>query len=241
MVFALLLLVTMVAATNLTNIYGQDEESDISSDNEITSQIGSEVLANETLPFTDQNGSSLTNPIEPISEGLDNLTAPSLGNESLLSDDESFDTGNESLLSEQDGVYNDFENETITTYTAAPPVDNNTELALEDDGDVISQSQQGVTPDVDQKLETVAAAALGITNATTGTENEQMTSVQQVINNIAIAGSQSGDINVIVNQISQLVANNPNSPTAIAIKKLAQLYSNGDIDEIDIATQQIGT
>ena len=46
---------------------------------------------------------------------------------------------------------------------------------------------------------------------------------------------------LIVNQISQLVANNPNSPAAIAIKKLAQEYSNGEIDEIDIATQQIGT
>ena len=68
-----------------------------------------------------------------------------------------------------------------------------------------------------------------------------MTNVQQVINNIAIAGSQNGDLNVIVNQISQLVANNPNSPAAIAIKKLAQEYSNGEIDEIDIATQQIGT
>jgi hypothetical protein len=68
-----------------------------------------------------------------------------------------------------------------------------------------------------------------------------MSNVQQVINNIAIAGSQGGDVNVIIYQISQLVANNPNSPTAIAIKKLAQDYSNGDIDEIDIATQQIGT
>lgn len=38
-----------------------------------------------------------------------------------------------------------------------------------------------------------------------------------------------------------MVANNPNSPAAIAIKKLAQEYSNGEIDEIDIATQQIGT
>jgi hypothetical protein len=251
-VFALLLLVTTVTLTNLTYIHGQDEEGDIDTNNQITSQLGPEVLANETGSF--QNGTSLINPSEPGVEGFDNFTSPlgnesllsedesiDTGNESLLSEDESIDTGNESLLSEQDGVQNEFENETLTTETEAPPVDNTSELAFEDDGDVISQSQQGITSDIDQRLETVAAATLGLTNVTAGVENEQMTNVQQVINNIAIAGSQGGDLNVIVNQISQLVANNPNSPAAIAIKKLAQEYSNGDIDEIDIATRQIGT
>ena len=237
-VFALLLLVTTVTLTNLTYIHGQDEEGDIGTDNEITSQLGSEGLANETGSF--QNGTSLINPSEPGVEGLDNFTSP-LENQSLLSEDESIDTGNESLLSEQDEVENEFENETTTIETEAPPVDNTSELAFEDDGDVISQSQQGITSDIDQRLETVAAATLGITNVTAEAENEQMTNVQQIINNIAIAGSKGGDLNVIVNQISQLVANNPNSPAAIAIKKLAQEYSNGDIDEIDIATQQIGT
>ena len=238
-IFSLLLLVTTVASINLTNIYAQDEESDINSDNGITSQIGPEVLANDTVPFGNQNGTSLTNPIEPGAEGSDNFTA-SLGNESL-SADESFDTGNESMPSEQDGTESDFENDTIATDTEESSADNATEVSLEDDGDITSQSQQGITSDVDEKLETVAATTLGLTNATASPENEQMTNVQQVINNIAVAGSQGGDINIIVNQISQLVANNPNSPTAVAIKKLAQIYSDGDIDEIDTATQQIGT
>jgi len=251
-IFSLLLLVTTVASINPTNIYAQDEESDINSDNGITSQIGPEVLANDTVPFGNQNGTSLTNPIEPGAEGSDNFTA-SLGNESLsadesfdtgnesLSADESFDTGNESMPSEQDGTESDFENDTIATDTEESSADNTTEVSLEDDGDITSQSQQGVTSDVDEKLETIAATTLGLTNATASPENEQMTNVQQVINNIAVAGSQGGDINIIVNQISQLVANNPNSPTAVAIKKLAQIYSDGDIDEIDTATQQIGT
>src|SRR5687768_10090216 len=192
-VFALLLLVTSVTLTNLTNIHGQDEEGDIDTDNEITSQLGPEVLANGTVPFTqDQNGTSLINPSEPGVEGLDNFTSPlenqsllsedesiDTGNESLLSEDESIDTGNESLLSEQ-GVEDEFENETITTETGAPPVDNTSELALEDGGDVISQSQQGVTSEIDQRLENVAAATLGLTNVTAEEENEQMTNVQQV-------------------------------------------------------------
>ncbi|HJU79469.1 MAG TPA: hypothetical protein VJ599_07905 [Nitrososphaeraceae archaeon] len=257
-VFTVLLLVTSVASTNLKNIYGQDEEGDIDTNNEITSQFGPEVLANETVSLADQNGTSLINPGETGIEGMDNFSTPSLGNESLLSEDESFDTGNESLLSEdesfdtgnesllseQDGVedeFDEFDNETMATETEAPPVDNASGLGLEDDSDIISQSEQGITSNIDQKLESVAATTLGLTNATAGEDNEQMTNVQQVINNIANAGSQGGDINVIVNQISQIVANNPNSPAAIAIKKLAQLYSNGDIDEIDIATQQIGT
>src|SRR5919106_3757896 len=156
-VFALLLLVTTVTLTNLTNIHGQDEEGD--TDSEVTSQLGPGVLANETVPFTeDQNGTSLINASEPGVEGLDNFTSPlgnesllsedesfdtanesllsedesfDTANESLLSEDESFDTANESLLSEQGGVENEFENETITTETEAPPVDNTSELALE--------------------------------------------------------------------------------------------------------------
>jgi hypothetical protein len=90
-VFALLLLVTTVASINLTNIYAQDEESNIDSDNEITSQLGPEVLTNETVPFNDQNATGLT-PVEPGAEGLDNFTIPSLGNESLPAEGESFDT-----------------------------------------------------------------------------------------------------------------------------------------------------
>ena len=129
------------------------------------------------------------------------------GNESLLTEEESFDTGNESLLTEEDGIEDDSLDENMTTETEMPnPLDKSSELALEDDGDVLSQSQQGVTPDIDQKLETAAATILGVANATGGAvanatggaENEQITNVQQVINNIAFAGSQGGsDINVI--------------------------------------------
>jgi hypothetical protein len=257
--FTILLLVTSVASNNLRNTYAQDEEGGLDTDNGITSQIGPEVLTNGTVPFSDQNGTGLINPDETGDESLDNFTTPSLENESLLTDDESLETGtdneslltddesletgtdNESLLTEQNEVGDEFDNETIATEAETAPADNASELALIDGDDLISQSEQVVTSDIDQRLETLAATTLGLTNTTAGAENEQMTNLQQVINNIAVAGSQSGDINIIVNQISQIIADNPNSPAALAIKKLAQLYSNGDIDEIDIATQQIGT
>ena len=156
---------------------------------------------------------------------------------------ESFDTGNESLVTDEDAeVEDELLNENVTTAPQmTEPLDNASELVPEDDGDNLTQAQQGLTPEIDQRLETAAAATVGA-NVTGAVENEQITNVQQVINNIAFGGSQSGgDVNVILNQISQLVEGNPNSPVAVAIKTLAQEYSNGNTDEIDIATQQIGT
>ena len=236
-VFSLLLLISIVAANNIANVYSQ-EDGDIETDSEILSQLGPEILANKTVPLTDnQSDTSMSNLSEPGVEGLDNITTPLVGNES-------FDTGNESLPTDEDtAVENELLSENMTTGTEmTEPLDNASELITEDDGDNLTQAQQALTPDIDQKLETAAAATVGVTNATSAIENEQITNVQQVINNIAFAGSQSGgDNNAIVNQMSQLVASNPNSPVAVAIKKLAQEYSNGNIDEIDIATQQIGT
>jgi hypothetical protein len=250
-VFSLLLLIAIVAANNITNVYSQGD-GDIETDSEISSQLEPEVLTNETIPLTDnQSDTSMLNLSEPGVDGFDNITTPLLenesfdtGNESLSTDEESLDTGNESLPTDEGAeVENETVSENVTTRTEmTEPLDNASELVVEDDGDNLTQAQQGLTPDIDQKLESAAAATVGVTNATGAVENEQITNVQQVINNIAFAGSQSGgDINVIVNQISQLVENNPNSTIAVAIKKLAEEYSNGNIDEIDIATQQIGT
>ncbi|MGC2440195.1 MAG: hypothetical protein WA390_02125 [Nitrososphaeraceae archaeon] len=55
----------------MTNVYGQDEEGDIS-DNEITSQLGSELVTNETVPLADnQNDTSMLNFSE---SGVENST-----------------------------------------------------------------------------------------------------------------------------------------------------------------------
>lgn len=56
----------------MTNVYGQDEEGDIETDNEISSQLGSELVTNETVPLTDnQNDTSMLNFSE---SGLENST-----------------------------------------------------------------------------------------------------------------------------------------------------------------------
>lgn len=58
-IFASLLLVTTAASINLTNVYAQDEESNIDYDYDITSQIGPEVLSNEAVPFGNQKATNL--------------------------------------------------------------------------------------------------------------------------------------------------------------------------------------
>ena len=248
-VFSLLLLISTVVANNMANVYSQEDETDSG----ISSQLEPEVFTNDTLPLTDnQSDTSMLNLSEPEGEGFDNITTPLLENESLDTsneslvmdeEEESLDTGNESLVTDEDAeVEDELLNENVTTAPQmTEPFDNVSELVPEDDGDNLTQAQQGLTPEIDQRLETATAATVGA-NVTGAVENEQITNVQQVINNIAFGGSQSGgDLNVIVNQISQLVDGNPNSPVAVAIKTLAQEYSNGNTDEIDIATQQIGT
>ena len=57
----------------MTNVYGQDEEGDIS-DNEITSQLGSELVTNETVPLAgNQNDTSMLNFSESGVREFDNL------------------------------------------------------------------------------------------------------------------------------------------------------------------------
>lgn len=70
--FALLLLVSIVGINIMTNVYGQDQEGDIETDNEISSQLGSELVTNEAIPLTDnQNDTSMLIFSEP---GLENST-----------------------------------------------------------------------------------------------------------------------------------------------------------------------
>jgi hypothetical protein len=267
-IFALLSLVPIVALNMLlTSVYGQEGAGGgIETDNEISSQL-QPGLINESIPLIgNQNDTSMSNFSDQGVEEFNNITTPLQTNESLLTGNESLPTEEDVEVEDElldENVTTDTEmtqpsdnasellgEEQVENLSQAEqgltpetqPSDNASELLGEEQVENLSQAEQGLTPEIDQKLETAAASTVGITNATGGVENEQITNVQQVINNIVTAGSQGGgDVNVIVNQISQLVMNNSNGPVAVAMKKLAQEYSNGNIDEIDIATQQIGT
>jgi hypothetical protein len=51
-VFSLLLLISTVVANDMANVYNQEDE-DIKTDSEISSQLEPEVFTNDTLPLTD--------------------------------------------------------------------------------------------------------------------------------------------------------------------------------------------
>ena len=66
------MLVSIVGINIMTNVYGQDQEGDIETDNEISSQLGSELVTNEAIPLTDNlNDTSMLIFSEP---GLENST-----------------------------------------------------------------------------------------------------------------------------------------------------------------------
>ncbi len=93
-----------------------------------------------------------------------------------------------------------------------------------------------------EEIDTAASELVGITNATSAIENNQVSNIQNVINSIALGSAQSGaNPQQIASQISKEIAAKPKGPVANAVKTLAGEYSKGNSDEIDIAAKQIGT
>ena len=93
-----------------------------------------------------------------------------------------------------------------------------------------------------EEIDAAASDIAGITNATSAIENNQVSNIQNVINNIALGSAQSGaNPQQIASQISKEIAANPKGPGAKAIQTLAGEFSKGNSDEINIAAKQIGT
>jgi hypothetical protein len=62
----------------MTNVYSHDEEGDIETDDEISSQLKSELVTNESVLLTDnQNDTSMLNTREQWIGEFDNFTTPS--------------------------------------------------------------------------------------------------------------------------------------------------------------------
>ena len=73
-------------------------------------------------------------------------------------------------------------------------------------------------------------------------ENNQITNIQNVINNIAISAAKNGaNSQSIVQQISKEVTANPKGQVANSIKQLANEFVQGNPDEVNIAADQIGS
>jgi hypothetical protein len=95
---------------------------------------------------------------------------------------------------------------------------------------------------VSNQTDKAAAAAAGVSASNSKVENNQVSNIQNVINNIAISAAQSGgNSQNIAQQISNDIIANPKGPIANSIKQLANEFSQGNADEVNIAADQIGS
>jgi hypothetical protein len=81
----------------------------------------------------------------------------------------------------------------------------------------------------------------GLSTSNSKVENNQITNIQNVINNIAISAAKNGaNSQNIAQQISKEVIANPKGQVANSIKQLANEFVRGNPDEVNIAANQIG-
>ena len=93
-----------------------------------------------------------------------------------------------------------------------------------------------------EEIGTAASEITGLGEVNSTTENNDISNIQSVINTIALSSGQSGgNAKLAAGQISKEIAANPKGEVAKAIQSLAEEYSKGNSDEINIAAKQIGT
>jgi len=131
---------------------------------------------------------------------------------------------------------------------AQEPVSNVTSLEGSSGSQISSDTLDQTTPPEDtlgpkvaNQTDTIASSIAGVSSANSNIENDQLSNIQNVINNIAISASQSGgNSQKVVDQISKDVAANPKGPVANSINQLANEFAQGNVDEVNIAANQIG-
>ena len=94
---------------------------------------------------------------------------------------------------------------------------------------------------VSNQTDAAASAVAGVTASNSNVENHQVSNIQNIINNIALSGAQSGgNSQNIAQQISKEIIANPRGQIANSIKQLANEFTQGNGDEVNIAADQIG-
>ena len=128
--------------------------------------------------------------------------------------------------------------------TAAPGSINQSSMA-QIDSDSLDQTtppEVSLGQQVSNETETAGSILAGISTSNANIENNNITSIQNVINDIAIGAAQSGgNSQNVASQISNEIIKNPKGSVANAIKELATQISRGNVDELNIATKQIGS
>jgi hypothetical protein len=169
----------------------------------------------------------------------------SITNESSvpLANSSDIDLLGESLNATEDQALPPVEDETENQTEAQPS--NATAQPVPNEDDTLAPivpTEDTFDNQTSQEIEAASSNVAGVTTSTSTVENNQVSNIQNVINNIATGGGQSGgNTKQIATQVSKEIAANPTGPVAKAIQTLAGEYSKGNSDEVNIAAKQIGT
>jgi hypothetical protein len=135
---------------------------------------------------------------------------------------------------------------------AEQPITNNattTNTTTSETTEITSDTPDQTTPPEDtlgalvsNQTDAAASAVAGVTASNSNVENNQASNIQNIINNIALSGAQSGgNSQSIAQQISKEIIANPRGQIANSIKQLANEFTQGNGDEVNIAADQIGS
>ena len=184
----------------------------------------------ETNATTQQQNTNNNNASSAANVTTEN--APPVGGVDILSTNANAST-DEALPPEQPST----DNATTTNTTSSETTETTSDTL-----DQTTPPEDTLGAQVSNQTDKAAAAAAGVSAGNSKVENNQVSNIQNVINNIAISAAQSGgNSQNIAQQISNDIIANPKGPVANSIKQLANEFSQGNADEVNIAADQIGS
>ncbi|HEX9320262.1 MAG TPA: hypothetical protein VF884_15110, partial [Nitrososphaeraceae archaeon] len=209
-----------------------------SAENATTSGQPATTTTEENVTPSAENATTSGQPATTTNNGTSgqNITttsAPPVGGVDILNSNTNA-SADQALPAEQEQAASN-----ATTTNATSPV------ATETTSDTLNQTtapEDTLGAKVSNETDTAASAVAGVSASNSKVENNQVSNVQNVINNIAVSAAQSGgNSQNIAQQISKEIIANPKGPVANSIKQLANEFSQGNPDEVNIAANQIGS
>ena len=186
----------------------------------------------ETNATTQQQNTNTNNNNASSAANVTTENAPSVGGVDILSTNANAST-DEALPPEQPST----NNATTTNATSSETTETTSDTL-----DQTTPPEDTLGSQVSNQTDKAAAAAAGVSASNSKVENNQISNIQNVINNIAISAAQSGgNSQNVAQQISNEIITNPKGPVANSIKQLANEFSQGNADEVNIAADQIGS
>jgi hypothetical protein len=186
----------------------------------------------ETNATTQQQNTNTNNNNASSAANVTTENAPPVGGVDILSTNANAST-DEALPPEQPST----NNATTTNATSSETTETTSDTL-----DQTTPPEDTLGSQVSNQTDKAAAAAAGVSASNSKVENNQISNIQNVINNIAISAAQSGgNSQNVAQQISNEIITNPKGPVANSIKQLANEFSQGNTDEVNIAADQIGS